>query len=215
MVDANNQDVLFDGQPLRAKVVGQISTITVDKNNRGKYYEPGDPVVLYGGLTSNTDIGATAIVGQTRTGSIQRINVINGGYGYNYYPNTFITFSTETNGANAIVGSFDVSTANIANVSIIPIDTIALKKDITIGNTHYHFANFASANANTTLLDAFSFTSLTTYPISSVLVKNGGRVIGTAESKRTEILFVKMRILGILKELFLQGLGVLFAREIL
>ena len=185
VVDSNNQDVYFkDGkivksttygaEILRAKIVGQISTITIDPKNRGKYYEPGDPVVVYGGLSSNTDIGASAIVGQTKTGSIQRINVINGGYGYNYFPNTFISFTTETNGANAIVGSLNPDPASISNVAMIPIDTVSFKKDIIIGDTQYQFANFASANANTRLVDAFSFTSLITYPISSVLVKNGG-----------------------------------------
>ena len=96
---------------------------------------------------------------------------MSGGYGYSYYPNTFITFSTETNGANAIVGS--LAPIGIANVAMIPVDTIGLKKDIVL-SSNYAFSNFASSNANTTLLSAFSFTTFTTYPISSVLVKNGG-----------------------------------------
>jgi hypothetical protein len=84
VVDANNQDVLFDGQPLRAKIVGQISSITINPNARGLFYQPGDPVVVYGGL--NTDIlapiGANAEVETVTTGSIQSINVIDGGFGY-------------------------------------------------------------------------------------------------------------------------------------
>ena len=47
VVDSNNQDVLFDGQPLRAKIVGQISQIKIDPLNRGLLYQPGDPVVVY------------------------------------------------------------------------------------------------------------------------------------------------------------------------
>ena len=40
----NNQDVLFDGQPLRAKIVGQISQVKIDPARRGLLYQPGDPV---------------------------------------------------------------------------------------------------------------------------------------------------------------------------
>jgi hypothetical protein len=61
-----------------------------------------------------------------------------------------------------------------ANVAFIPTDSIALKRFINIGNTNYHFDGIANANANTTLADAFTFTSFSTYPISSVLVINGG-----------------------------------------
>jgi len=183
IVDSDNQDVFFKNgeivdsttngaEKLRAKIVGQISTISIDKDNRGKYYEPGDPVIVYGGLTSNTDIGATAVVGQTKAGSIQRINVLAGGFGYSYFPNTLITFSTPTNGANATVASFD--TRGIANVSMIPIDTISFKKDIRLDSANYAFTNLVTANANTRLVDAFSFTSLTTYPITSVYVNYGG-----------------------------------------
>jgi len=39
VVDIKNQDVLIDGRPLRAKVVGAISSVTVDPNNRGSYYK--------------------------------------------------------------------------------------------------------------------------------------------------------------------------------
>ena len=171
VVDNNNQTVLFNGQPLRAKIVGQLSQLKIDPNNRGLLYQPGDPVVIYGGLNSNTGLGATGIVSSTTTGSIQRINVINGGYGYRYDPNTVITI---TNATGAIANVATLNSAGGANVALIPIDSIALKRFITIGNSNFSFSNIAIANANTTLANAFSFTSLTTYPISSVQVNNGG-----------------------------------------
>jgi len=171
VVDNNNQTVLFGGQPLRAKIVGQLSQLKIDPNNRGLLYQPGDPVVVYGGLNSNTGLGATGIVSSTTTGSIQRINVIDGGYGYRYDPNTIITI---TNAPGAIANVATLNSAGGANVALIPIDSIALKRFITIGNSNFSFANIAIANANTTLSNAFSFTSLTTYPISSVQVNNGG-----------------------------------------
>lgn len=211
VVDANNQDVYFkDGQVvssttsgasiLRAKIVGQLSSVAINKDPyRGKYYSTGDPVVVYGGLASNTGIGASAVVDKINTGSITRISVTNGGQGYSLYPNTFITFDIETNGANAVV--YSVDTAKVANVAMIPIDTIALKKDLYLGNSvfgtaantrpgsdpsnihygnpnwtgePYYFANNLSANANTTILEALTFTEFPTFPISSVFVVNGG-----------------------------------------
>jgi len=179
VVDSSNQTVLFGGQPLRAKIVGQISQVKVSPTNRGLLYQPGDPVIIYGGLNSNTAIGASALISTTTTGSIQRLNVVNGGYGYRADPNTIITI---TNAPGAIANVATLNSVGVANVAMIPIDSIALKRFITIGNTNYSFANIAVANANTTLANAFSFTSFSTYPISSVSVKNGGGGISQTPS---------------------------------
>lgn len=173
VVDNNNQDVLFDGQPLRAKILGQISQVRIDPKNRGLQYQSGDPVIVYGGLSSNTGIGATAVVGETTAGSIQSISLVNGGHGYRFFPNTVISF-TNAPGANAIIGSVDPSANGIANVQFITLDTIGIKKNISIGANNYFFSNTVSSDANTKLSDAFSFDSFTTYPISSILVVNGG-----------------------------------------
>ena len=183
VVDSNNQDVYFkDGKIvasttagatiLRSKIVGQISQLKISPTLRGLLYRPGDPVVIEGGLNSPTGVGATAIVGTTTSGSIQRINVTNGGYGFREYPNSVIEI-TNGGGALAIIGSLDPTPANTANVTI-PVDFIGLKTSIVIGNTNYFFANVANSNASTTLANAFTFLSFTTYPISSVLVQNSG-----------------------------------------
>jgi len=261
IVDSNNQDVLFDGQVLEAKIVGQVSQLKINTSvqDRGLLYQPGDPVIIYGGLTSNTGIGATAIIGDTTKGSLQRINVKKGGYGYSRYnaqapvQNTIISIlngggakanvgsvspylppqlvvvnggrgykvndqityqnaafayvttvdangtittvnysttvnalaiinvtanvvSTNTQANNAIIKTSAQLGNAIANVVLLPIDVIGFKKDITIGNTDYHFANATtySSNANTTLSKLFTFTSLETYPISSIIVDNQG-----------------------------------------
>jgi len=253
IVDNNNQDVLFDGSILRAKILGQISQIKINSTNRGQLYQPGDPIVVYDGLNANVPfpIGATAIVGETTKGSIQRINMVNGGFGYSTKPNTTIritgaagakanvgsispflppsftivnggkgykindsviyddaaiayvssvnangtitniTYSASVN-ARAIVGiTASVQSSNnlasnaiirtassvgnaIANVSFIPTDIIGFKRNITIGNAQYNFAKTLTANANTTLANAFSFVSFSTFPISSIIVENGG-----------------------------------------
>jgi hypothetical protein len=190
IVDNANQDVYFkDGQvvsantvgaeTLRAKIVGQVSQLKIDPKNRGLLYQPGDPVVVYNGLNSNTGLGAVAEVGETTAGSIQSISVINGGYGYTTNSEILIIGGK---GAKAVVGSLNPSANGIANIGFIPIDSIGLKKDILIGNTNYHFSNIATSNANTTLANAFTFTSYSTYPLSSVIVTNGGGGITTIPS---------------------------------
>ena len=184
VVDTNNQDVLFGGQPLRAKIVGQISQIRIDPNRRGLLYQTGDPVVIYGGLNSANGVGASATVGATTSGSIQRINVVDGAYGFRTDPNTIISI-TNAPGASAAVGSVDPNPTKTANVTLLSIEAINPKRFVTIGNTNYGFTNVASANANTRLSDAFSFTQFATYPISSVLVTNGGggiRAIPTVQA---------------------------------
>ena len=253
IVDINNQDVLFDGSILRSKIVGQISQIKINSTKRGQLYQPGDPIIVFGGLNANVPfpVGATAIVGETTKGSIQRINIVDGGFGYSTKPNTIIKItgapgakanvgsvspflppsfnivnggrgyrindpviyddaafayvsSVDANGtitnitysisvnARAIVGiTATVDSSNnlaanaviktassvgnaIANVSFVPTDIIGFKKNITVSNAQYNFAKTITANANTRLINAFSFTSFSTFPISSVIVENGG-----------------------------------------
>lgn len=97
VVDNYNQDVYYsiDGKEvpkgtigatiLRAKIVGQINQINIDPKNRGELYNPGDPIVVYGGFDGTTvqnPIGATAKVSTVTSGSIKSISVINGGFGY-------------------------------------------------------------------------------------------------------------------------------------
>lgn len=179
VIDLNNQDVLFNGQPLRAKIVGQISQIKINPVNRGLLYRPGDPVVITGGLNSNTGLGATATISETTSGSIQRIKVENQGYGYREDPNTIITI-TDGGGAIAVVGGLNPAANSAANATFIPTDVISLKRLITIGAANYNFDNVSIANANTSMANAFTFTGFTTYPISSVLVKySGGGITST------------------------------------
>lgn len=175
VVDNKNQPTLINGEYLSAKIVGIINQINVDPNNRGLLYQPGDPVSIYGGLnTSNPNpVGASAIVGTITTGQIKRINVVGGGYGYSY-GNTIISISDAT-GAIATVGGINTASPYAANVNLLPINEIGRSLLIKIGNTSFGFAN--NANANTSLLNAFTFNSLATYPISSVVVQNGGSQI--------------------------------------
>lgn len=175
VVDNNNQDVIINGSTLRAKVVGQVSQLRIDPRARGLLYKVGDPVIVYNGLSSNTGIEATAEVSATTKGSIQRINVVDGGYGYTFTPNTQITITGDGLGATATVGSYNPDPTKVANVTFAPTSSISLARFTTIGNTNYSFlSSHPTANANTSLANAFSFVSFTTYPLSSILVENGG-----------------------------------------
>ena len=192
IVDVNNQDVyVFNGQIVSkdtpgsslvtGKLVGSISDITINPANRGSTYNIGDPVVVYGGLNSVTGLGAAAFVQEVTAGSIQRIYVTDGGYGYRpgktttpavtNYSNTTIGF-TPTHGALAHVGDFN--SLIDTTVSLLPSNLIALKEHVVLSSSSYNFLNMASANTNTKLLDAFSFQTFETYPISTVVVDNGG-----------------------------------------
>jgi len=216
VVDSNNQILYFlngeivpqgtaGSESLTALIVGQISQVKIDPNNRGLSYSTGDPIVFYGGLNSNVaaPIGATAYVGEVTSGSVQRITVSNEGYGYTTSTanlqvggaNTFIQFTNLAGSSPqapiAIVGS--LNPVGIANVTFIPTDSIQLKRFHYLGNIagssgantfnantglwtqqSYLFANNVSANANTTLANAFTFTGFTTFPISSLIVQNQG-----------------------------------------
>lgn len=179
VVDENNQDVLMeDGMPHMGKIVGQISQIRINPNFRGLLYRPGDPVVVHGGLNSPTGLGATAAVGQTTTGSLQRVKLETGGYGYRADPNTIISI-TNAPGAVITVSGLNPAANSVANVTFVPIDEISLKTSIQIGALDYAFSNVFLANANTTLANAFTFTGFSTFPLSSVDVRNSGGGITT------------------------------------
>lgn len=187
VVDNQNQDVLFNGQPLRAKILGQLSQILVDPKRRGLLYQVGDPVVVYGGLNSNTGIGAIAEVSETTTGAVKSISVIEGGQGYvsltatpTIPPNTQIVFENLNSGAAspiAVVASVDPE--QVSNVALAATDSINLKAGIPIGNNYYNFAANLFADINCTLANAFSFISYSTGPITSVIVTNSGGGIST------------------------------------
>jgi hypothetical protein len=164
-------------------------------------------------------IGASAEIGAVTSGGVQRVTVTTEGYGYtpaNYIGNvgsgnTNISFGniSPTAGVIADVGLLDLThSSGLANVGYIPVDSIELKKDHYIGNIafshganfqntmtglwsngNYNFANVAFANANTTLAQAFTFTTLNTAPILSVIVQNQGGGITTVPTVAAQSLY--------------------------
>jgi hypothetical protein len=189
IIDKNNQNVKdSDGNQFIGKIVGQLTQIAINSNYRGLYYQVGNPVVVYGGLLSQTSLPATAEVSSVSQGSIQSIVVNAGGYGYT--SNTLINFANAP-GAAANVYSLNPSNTSIANVNFLVTDSLLYVTSgagPTIGNTTYSFfSNNSSSNANTSLANTFAFASFSTYPISSVILTAVGagiinQPIITAES---------------------------------
>jgi len=164
IVDNRNQPLYFlngevvpagtvGAETLTALIVGQISQVLISPKNRGLNYSVGDPVVFYGGLNPNTPnpTGAIAEVGSVTVGSIQGITVITEGYGYTQSgaaltvgsANTQVSF-TDLVGQSpkaplAVVGGLDP--IGQANATFIPLDSLVLKENITLGNANYHFAS--------------------------------------------------------------------------
>jgi hypothetical protein len=173
VVDNNNQTVLFNGYPLRGKIVGQVSQLNISPTNRGLLYQPGDPVIVDGGLEYFNGIGAKGQIAVTTSGAITSANVVTGGYGYT---TSSIINVTKAPGAIITIPTFvrgGYDPAGQANVSI-PINSIALKKDLVLNVANYLFSNTSNTNANTTLANAFTFFTFATYPIASVALQNGG-----------------------------------------
>ncbi len=193
VVDNNNQILYFkDSQvvpqgtvgstPLQAKLLGSISAVNIDSKKRGQLYKgrsgtySGDPVVFYGGLNAANGIGASAFVFETTTGSLRDISVLNGSYGYREDPNTYIRI-TGGGGSGAIANVGTVDPASEINVAFIPQNYMSpsLFGLTKIGANSYPFfpANTA-ANSVCSLANAFTFVGFSTYPISSILLNNGG-----------------------------------------
>lgn len=179
IIDKNNQFVNgLDGNPLRAKVVGQISQVSINPVYRGLLYEPGDPVIVYNGLSDDNGVGATAEVGETTSGSITKIGVVNGGYGYTFPPNSVINVkynNSGARGAKAEIATLDPDYRKEALVTLVANNVIGTANNVHLDAANYTFlTNHPTANSNWRIVDALTYSSYLTRPISSVVVTNGG-----------------------------------------
>lgn len=162
------------------RLIGALSEIQINPNNRGLFYNPfdvttgypGDPVTIVGGLNpaSNTPIGAIAHVGETTQGGIPDIIVSNGGFGFRdplSFANTSIIdftggFSTASLGteARAQISLLDENTFRTINVSNTTISTII---SVPISNVE-----------NNAISSISTFQSFNVFPIAFVSVTGQG-----------------------------------------
>ena len=237
VVDNNNLDVYFyNGEvyiqnqgvtiptgatTLRGKVVGVISQITVNPKNRGLFYNPGDPVVIVGGLSPDVPdpIGATAVVGETTKGSVQSLVVSVPSQGYRVYPNSSITFSGG-GGSGAAAQVVLIDDTQLANVTLISSNTLGIMANVVVGdaNNVVNYTNFAvAANTNSALLDALSFISFVVGPVASVDITNQGGGYSSAPSVDVASLYTtdigtnNLKLLGILQPIEIADGGVSYA----
>ena len=171
------------------KLIGALSQINIDRNNRGLFYNgfdtnlgyEGDPVTIVGGLnpTSNNPIGAIAYVGTTTLGSITDIVVTDGGYGFrnpdesNLDPNISLVdfkggfedalFGTE---AKAQISLVDSNSPRTMNVSDTQLETIFFR---TLDGV-----SPVSNSVNTQISVISSYQSFNVYPLSFILLTGSG-----------------------------------------
>ena len=168
------------------RLIGSLSEIKIDGQNRGLFYNaydpltgyPGDPVSIIGGLntSSNTPIGAIAYVGETTKGSITDIIVSNGGFGFRdpaQNLNSSIvdfkggfegaTFGTEARAAISLVDDNTVRTMNVSNKTIDTVINLTLDEFSNRGNVQ-----------NSTVANSTSYQTFPIYPISFVTITGAG-----------------------------------------
>lgn len=175
IVDDQLNEVLFDGEVLRAKIIGIVPRITIIPGYEGSLYEPGDPVIVYGGLNPENEnpVKATAEVETVGVASIKTISLVDGSNGFRTFPNTTISIVSGSGfGANARVASLDAN--NSAVINFVPSEYIYPYANVVLSSASYGFAGNPSANGNTTLSEAFDLISISTFPILTVELLAGG-----------------------------------------
>ena len=190
LLDSNNKEVYFlngeiveydtvppaGSEALSSKIIGSISNVDILSDYRGQRYKIGDPVAIIGGLNPNIEnpIGAKATVSEITTGQITGATILNGGYGFSTFPDSII--DVIYNNEIDTVADCNISLVDEtkpANTSYFPIDTVANNLTVMLSNT-FNFSVNATINVNSTLANSFLFTSFSTYPITDIIVVNGG-----------------------------------------
>lgn len=168
------------------RLIGSLSEIKIDANNRGLFYNaydtvtgyPGDPVTIVGGLNpeSNTPIGAIAYVGETTKGSITDIIVSNSGFGFRdpkLNLNSSIvdfkggfegsTFGTEAKADISLVDEEGVRVLTVSNETIEASLTLTLDQFSANGNVQ-----------NSTIANTTTYQTFPVYPLSFVVITGAG-----------------------------------------
>lgn len=194
------------------RLVGALSEIKIDPNNRGLYYvgyDPeistysGDPVTIIGGLNPDSDnpVGALAYVGTTTKGSVTDVITINGGLGFR---NTF------SDGANTLLldfqGGFEGSVmGQEAKASVLLYDDSNVRV-INVSNMQIETLNSSYANINVIYtivisdISGANFQSFNVYSISLVDLTEGGGGYRNKPGLETYSFFNETKTDGLLAE---------------
>jgi hypothetical protein len=238
VVDGNNAEVYFYNNEvyiqnqgydipggaviLTEKIVGTISAVTVNPNYKGLFYNPGDPVVAYGGLNPDkaTPVGLSAEVGDTNLGSLSTLVVVNPSHGYRLPSNTLISI-TGGGGSNAAAQVFLLDESKFANLTLVTSNTLGAVANVLLGNTTdpvtYTFGGagvVVPGNTNTTLANTLTFKSFVVAPIGSVQITNAGRnytsvpSISAQSNYTTDFGTDDFKFLGILQPIQIVNAGI-------
>lgn len=181
---------------------GFINTVEVTAPGTG--YKIGDIV----SIETFTGTGGNIIVSSVTSGNIVSLGIIRGGAGFKANDNMLITGGGGV-GAGGYVAAVLKDGSVHPNSYSVPISTIALEANTTIGNTLY--SNLSSSNANVTLANATAyFTYSNTGPISATTVTfQGSGYLGLPTI--TAVANTVVRSLGILGRMDINDGGLNYA----
>lgn len=161
-------------------IIGSLSDIRIENNNRGSFYVPfnpttgypGDPVTIVGGLNPNSNVAqrAVAFVGDTSTGGIPDIFVSSGGFGFR---------NPSSNANTSIIDfrdGFAGSTFGIEARAQISLLDETVTRRINVSNTMISTINATviSSIENTSISSTSTYQSFNVFPIAFVSVLNEG-----------------------------------------
>jgi len=150
-----------DGTLITIKVLGLSNLRVINIIDGGASYNVGDIVTITGGGATED---AEAIVSEVFSGVINKIAALAGGAGFKVGSNVNVVGLAANSALTLAIDAVDVSGKNTANTFTVNTDRIADFASINISDADYGFNASvipAGENANTQLIDAFSFTTLT------------------------------------------------------
>lgn len=150
------------------RTLSDIKSITIIDG--GAKYNVGDPVGIRG--TSNVKVSATAVVEKIVVGTIDTINVVYSGAGFQVSNNVEAVGITQEF-FNASVISVDTSGTKSPNTLTFFTDLITDIDiaNVTIGAANYGFpSSNVTENANSVIAQALTSTTINVGPVSAVLV---------------------------------------------
>ena len=163
----NGEDALLDiidpddDTLISIKVLGLSNLRVINIIDGGASYNVGDVVTITGGGATQD---AQAIVSEVFSGVINKIAALAGGAGFKTGSNVNVVGLAPNSALTLAIDGIDSSGENTASTFTVNTDRIADFASINISNTNYNFNASvipAGENANTKLIDAFSFTTLT------------------------------------------------------
>jgi hypothetical protein len=164
---ANGENALLniidpdDSTTITIKVLGLSNLRVINIIDGGASYNVGDPVIITGGSAT---IDAEAIVSDVFSGFINKIAALQGGAGFKIGSNVNVVGLAANSALTLAIDAVDLSGQNTANTFTVNTDRISDFASINISDANYNFNASvipAGENANTKLIDAFSFTTIT------------------------------------------------------